>query len=271
MPTRIKIATLRCYKSEYAFSSKYMSIKSIIRQSFSLAASSYDANASVQQTIASRLASLIDCGCNAQNVLEIGCGTGFLTQILLSKLDTEKYYLNDISQTMLDSANAKIGNDTRIIPFCADAETSAWPLVNIVASSSAIQWFTNSSTFVSKACQSLSKGGTLAFSTFGPNNYFEIREISGFGLTYPPIDYWQKMVGDQFEISIANNEELPLYFNNMRQLLHHIKQTGVNALQNKPLTPAAMRQFMLKYEDKFATANGIKLTYNPIYIVAQKR
>ena len=85
--------------------SEGMTDKELMKGRFSRAAGTYGDNAVVQRGAAIRLASCLSsllpemrrpgrCG----KVLEIGCGTGIFSRILLSSFDPEEFILNDINE-----------------------------------------------------------------------------------------------------------------------------------------------------------------------------
>ena len=56
-----------------------------------------------------------------------------------------------------------------------------------------------------------------------------------------------------------------LTFNNPKEVLHQIKDTGVNAINNESWTKGKLKEFEMNYPKQ---ENGcVELTYNPIYVV----
>ena len=68
-------------------------------QDFSKAAKTYRENAIVQRQMAKKLACLVFdfCGGNFEKILEIGAGTGFLTENTVKTFTYGKLILNDIT------------------------------------------------------------------------------------------------------------------------------------------------------------------------------
>ena len=63
--------------------------KELIHNRFAKNLKSYDENAKIQKRMAERLMSFIN-NKSPKNILEIGCGTGFLTKLIKENLDYEK-------------------------------------------------------------------------------------------------------------------------------------------------------------------------------------
>lgn len=118
-----------------------------VRLAFSRKASGYEQHASIQQQVARKTFSLVErlagvCGynLNGRKVLEIGCGTGILTGLLLE--GGFAVTALDLSNQMVKEASARLGNNEklefRVGDFlrCQTLE-ARYPLV---VSSSSLHW-----------------------------------------------------------------------------------------------------------------------------------
>ena len=97
--------------------------KKKVAKSFSKAARKYDELAGMQKDVGKKLVSLAPLP-SAQTVVDIGCGTGSIAELLIDKKYNEIFGL-DISLGMLNVAQEKlIGSthwlqgDMESIPFC---------------------------------------------------------------------------------------------------------------------------------------------------------
>ena len=92
--------------------------KDLILARFSKNLKSYNDNAKVQKRMAERLTYFIS-NKNPQKVLEIGCGTGFLTNVLNQSVKFETYKAIDI----VDGCSSYIKDiNSNIIFECKDIE-----------------------------------------------------------------------------------------------------------------------------------------------------
>lgn len=241
--------------------------KETIKQRFQKAIGSYHHEAVAQRQIAETLFRLLNRHHPKTNgfLLEIGCGTGFLTERLLAGLSPEKAWLNDICPEVEPAIAPYLSPADVFLP--GDAETIAFPALkfDLIASASAIQWLDNPALFLSKLSQQLQPDGLLAISTFGPDNMKEIRQITGSGLDYPDI---RTMVSGRFEIAEFYQESVTLRFPSPKAVLQHLKQTGVTGNSRQKWTPGNLRDFEQRYRAAYGDETGVSLTYQPIYIVA---
>ena len=118
-----------------------------LRASFSRGAKFYDRLATTQREIARRLAKSILATTelqNAKSILEIGCGTGFLTEELVSIYPEADLTVLDISPVMLDATRAKLGSSRNNINYIeADIlDASFEQKFDLIVSSSTLQWVT---------------------------------------------------------------------------------------------------------------------------------
>ena len=75
---------------------------------------------------------------------------------------------------------------------------------------------------------------------------------------------------DRKTISISQ-EFVPLFFETPIEVLKHLKKTGVNGLNENPLSPSQVVSFCKDYKKQYMSENGLILTYHPIYIIARKK
>ncbi|HOI26502.1 MAG TPA: malonyl-ACP O-methyltransferase BioC [Paludibacteraceae bacterium] len=243
--------------------------ENLVERRFSRARMSYGHSALAQRSIAESLVEMLPL-CSVESVLEIGCGTGFLTRTLLQKRTPSVLHLNDISSGF-DSAFCDLQGFQDFRCICGDAEKYPWPRqYDWVLSSSAIQWFSDFRTFVPRIAHYINDGGLLAFSTFGQKNMQEIRAVEGVGLDYFTQEDLEKCLMSNFRTLECREETIELTFDSPHQVLRHLRDTGVNALVSELWTPSRLRRFESTYEQLFSKDGKVTLTYHPIYYVGRK-
>ncbi len=139
-------------------------IKAAVTAAFSAAAQTYDADADVQrdaaQGVARRIAAL---PLPAQpRVLEIGCGTGFLSTALHA-MQTAELVLSDISETMLDRSRQRLGETSaRFMVLDGEEPEAAGNGFDVICSSFAFQWFNDLEGTLQRLSAMLAPAATLS-------------------------------------------------------------------------------------------------------------
>lgn len=249
--------------------------KEIVRKRFGKSWITYNQYATVQRDICQKI---LDCLVESEltdfdEVLEVGCGSGLLTGEILKRATPKHYYLNDLVSRD-ESGIAQIFSQYRFGNWSfleGDAEMIEFPnQLDAVISSSTVQWFDNLPAFVRKVHRALKPGGVFAFSTFGPQNFHEIKSACNQGLSYFSIDEIREMMGEYFELLCAYDEKVQLHFNQPVDVLRHIKNTGVNAVESACCwNRQKLQEFEMNYPH--SKQNDFELTYHPIIIIAQKK
>ncbi len=247
-----------------------------ISRLFSRATGTYDKAAMAQRNIAAKLAIMLDeyiqiSGFVPSVGLEVGCGTGLLTRHLQRLCGTAHWTLNDIQSAGVVRALGYCPLDTEFI--CQDAETLDWERrFQLIASASTFQWFAAPERMVKRLAAWQQREDVLLFSTFLPDNLPEVRQLTGQGLYYPTAEQWQEWLSPYYQIRNIISEVLPLYFNTPREVLLHLKHTGVTATNSGIWTPGRLRAFCHDYQSGFSKSQGkVSLTYKPLYVLAIKR
>ena len=238
-----------------------------IKKQFEKSMADYDKKAVIQDFTAEKMLSeLLKFNNNFETVLELGVGTGLLTKKVVNILNFEKYFGNDLIEKSenylkkyLPSADFICGNALKIkVPY----------KMNLVISNAMFQWFDNLEKGLGTISEYIAKDGVLAFSTFTPDNYKEIRDITGLTLNYMSKNEIEDVLNRLgFKILYCEEFRKNIKFSNPLEILAHMKKTGVNSLSEKVWDIKKIKGFCDKYSQKYP---DLSLTYSPIIVIAGK-
>ena len=247
--------------------------KELIRQKFASSVNTYEEESVAQQHIAQKMAQLLaqhlPASCFKQ-IVELGCGTGYYSRLLIRRYGEDSLILNDLCPEMLDYCHRQVSEKVRLLP--GDAESVQLPRhTSLLTSCSAFQWFEHPGDFFRHSQTALSRGGYLAFSTFGPDNAKEVRELSGKGLHYLGLEEWKRLIEPYFDLCYAEEERLSYCFSSPLEVLRHLKKTGVTGLGDQPMSCRELHRFLAEYNHRFRVGQEVTLTYHPVYLIARKK
>lgn len=231
-----------------------------VGERFRRALATYDGNAAAQKTIANRLLKLMPEK-RIGKALEIGPGSGLFTSLFSERFNPEE--IDYIDLYPLPEYKAAAVENYHIAEAEAWMETEAGcrqSEYDAIVSASAIQWFIDPARFFKNAYKLLKPGGVLACSSFLPGNLYELSAVNPYGLVYRSEDELREMLLSQgFRDTSIESEEILLDFNTSRNVIKHIKDTGVGGSID---TPAGIRTLLDKIPGH--------LTYRPVYLIAVK-
>ncbi|PWJ44477.1 malonyl-ACP O-methyltransferase BioC [Sediminitomix flava] len=242
--------------------------KDLVAQRFKSSTETYRNSAIVQEQMASHLSELLKDFSNKEfnRVLEVGCGTGFLTQKLPHE-KMERFWANDLVAEVGKTVS-EIRKDCTFL--AGDIEKIAIPdQLDLIVSGATFQWVTAPRTFFCKLRDHLDVNGLLCFSTFGTRNFYEIRQLTNQGLNYIEKQDYSHLLYN-FQILHLQEKTYTLYFESVKDLLRHIKDTGVNGVHQSPWSIREYRNFEKAYEEHFRSEKGLSLTYDALFIIAKK-
>ena len=149
-------------------------IKERIKRSFSRGAETYDTYGELQREVAGEVLSLLK-GRDPEMVLDVGCGTGFLTQGLKELFPYAKVVACDLSHRMAVITKAKVQG---IHPTTGDCEYLPYRdgSFDLVVSSLTYQWAIDVKGAFVEAFRVLKPGGDLVLTILGKESLRELRE-----------------------------------------------------------------------------------------------
>ncbi|MDE6231319.1 MAG: DUF452 family protein [Muribaculaceae bacterium] len=224
---------------------------------FADAATTYDKHAIAQRAITVRMGLKLRERIEGEtgSLLEIGPGTGLFTREYSRFLHPRKATYVDISPVGPFDIAAEEDY------YQGDAEhwiENTPETFDVIASTSAIQWFADIPRFLRKCARRLRPGGVLALSTFLPGNMEELDRVRPVPLRYPTVELLQGALAGEFEQIEIEPDEIKIEFRSAREVLMHLKHTGVGG--SALGSGGGLR----------AMADVRSLTFKPVYIFGIK-
>lgn len=268
--------------------------KQVMRKHFSLHAETYDEYANVQKTMAAELMKMVKeeklAGKTNLAILDIGCGTGFLTQMLCDAFPEARITAVDIAPGMIAFCQKKL--KTPNVTFeCADIEEAALrQTYDLIISNAAFQWFNSLGKTINKLYKALSGNGLLCFSTFGSRTFTELHQSyakakSKMGITTagrPGPSFYnlpellalcRDSLGEADPACcIYGKESLTCeYFASVKMFLESVKKIGANNSNGENrVNPSLIKKMLEIYERDFNDNGQIKATYHCLFLTIRK-
>lgn len=275
---------------------------SAVQRQFNRSAISYDTHAHVQRTMADQLARSLaewkNKGLPSEpSILEIGCGTGALTQIVVNAWPSAKITAIDIAPDMIELASKRFrsaqhpGSRNRAADrlrfLQADIETWAATApessVDIIVSNACFQWLSYPEETLGQLRRMLRPGGLLLFTTFGPDTFREMHEAFNeayranglepqrHGLSFASPVQWEIML-KQSRYSNFNCERSihKEKYASAKDFLYSVKGMGASTSEAVTIPGYSLRRLFTdmyqEYENKFSMQGGVAATYDLLFI-----
>ena len=256
---------------------------SSISARFAAAAQSYHEESNVQRTVAEKLAAWMPALEEIDSILEIGCGTGFLTELLRRHFPRALIYAVDVARPMIDLARERIGECGRIRWHAADARQFRpdrdFPLI---ISSSALHWMTPVSETVKRLGSMLEPGGNLVSALMVKGTLGELHAARTclFPTKTAPLclpgaeEVLEALATAGLRVERSRREVLRERYDSARGFLRSLNRQGVTGSANsgcKLLNRTELRKLTGYYDQRFAApAGGVFATYRVLYVTARK-
>ncbi|SFD63284.1 malonyl-CoA O-methyltransferase [Paenibacillus catalpae] len=258
---------------------------------------SYDVHADVQRMMAVQLAkSLIERlgkrNTDGLKLLEVGCGTGALTEMLANQWPRASITALDIAPAMIKAAKQRnIASQSADLRFIqADVETWASGVssdsFDLIVSSACFQWLSHPRQTLNHLRQILRPGGLLVFTTFGPETFRELHQAfevvylangmkpQRHGLSFLSASQWNNVLLEAGFSNIHCQQETQMEtYATPRAFLQSVKAMGASTSEANKIDGLSARRLFAnmykEYEERYSTQGGVVSTYELLLIEAE--
>lgn len=241
---------------------------------FSRAAATYDEGAAVQAEAARMLFEMLKERLNGNGsglrILEAGCGTGTLSRMLLS-LAPASLDLLDISEGMLEQCRERLGAANPAIHLAvADCERDPLPGgFDLVASSSAMQWFEDLRRGFVNLRTALKPHGLMGIFVFTEGTFDEIRKVSGDGISYRTAAEVEEIARDLLGDVQACKLERTTHYEDPLSMLKSLRGCGVSGTGGRAWTRGRLKAFSQEYASRFSDKDGVRLSWRGLFVTGR--
>ncbi|MFM2319906.1 MAG: malonyl-ACP O-methyltransferase BioC [Pseudomonadota bacterium] len=249
------------------------------RSGFDRAATSYDQAALIQREIGARLVERLDyMRLIPKRILDLGCGTGAISQQLLSRYPSAEVIGVDLALAMVATASTRSQANPHFQGVCADVQQL--PLqddcAELLISNLMLQWCNDLVAVFQECLRVLRPNGLFTFTTFGPDTLYELRNSWGQVDAYTHASRFVDMhdVGDAllaagFHDPVMDRELITVTYPTVKGLLADLKAIGANNAtlgRNRGLTgKQRLQAFYQAYENYRLEDGSYPATYEVIY------
>jgi malonyl-CoA O-methyltransferase len=263
-----------------------MEIKQGIRRNFARRVASYDRHAMTQRFMARRLLALVaPAAPRPGRILEIGCGTGYLTQKLRLEHSGARLTALDLDAALVAAARRRLGPDPGVGWLVADGENLGRGTFDMIISNAVFQWLIHPGAALKGYFHSLKDGGVVAFSTLGPLTFQELgaaMRAAAAALparTVPEIpaqsfltrEAWGALLKEAgFARVRLEAQTLTAAYPSVWQFLKALQATGATSPRPRPFSPRLLQALSAAYAAAYGQNGSIPVTYEIIWAVAVK-
>lgn len=258
-----------------------------VQAAFGAAAASYDAHAALQREVAERLIAHLEFTRIApQRILDIGCGTGYLTRLLRQKFPKAQIVALDLAPAMVQATRQSFGRrwpwqarqcftvgDAAALPFAAGR-------FDLAISNLAMQWLPEPSAMLREMRRVLAPKGLLLFSTFGSRTLIELRQSlaavrhdrAALVLPFPDVmSLGDALAGLDVELPVTDADLFTLTYSDTMALVRELKGLGASAaaIEGRPgglYGRALLRELDAIYSATHRTIDGrVRASFEALY------
>lgn len=231
--------------------------KEQIEKSFGSKVVSYDRHAFLQKRSAKKLADFLP-DTQPAKILEIGCGTGFLTEEIQKKYPQANILGIDISQDMVAACRQKFtGYQNLSFDVCDGENFKSENKFDLIVSNLTIQWFDDPVRGIYKQKNNLSNKGKFFFSTIGPDGFQEWKE------TLNDINLASGIIGAPGYPYIFDEDKEIIEYKNALDFLRSFKKIGAH--QPRENYQSLSRRQLLKACKAFDNKYRGNITWHILY------
>ncbi len=253
-----------------------------MRKAFDRAAIKYDESAVLQQEVGRRLLERLDLlTLKPKRILDVGTGTGEGLAPLIRKYPAAEVVAVDIAEGMLHEARRKISwwyrlrHKVKYVSAAAENLPFRDNCFDMVVSNLTLQWCEDLPRVFSEVQRILAPGGTLLFTTFGPDSLKELRaawqQVDNDVHIHPFIDMHDigdAMIDASLAEPVMDMEVITVTYDDAWKIMRDLKNIGAhNVAVDRPrhLTGKHRLQRVVDSYEVYRTAGKLPLSYEIVY------
>lgn len=249
------------------------------RSGFDRAANTYDAAAFIQREIGDRLVERLDyVRLDPQRIFDLGCGTGKISQQLLTRYPKAEVIAVDLALSMVQSTQSLANEAAPLSGVCADVQQLPFKAdcAELLISNLMLQWCNDLVSVFHECARVIRPEGLFTFTTFGPDTLYELRtswgQVDGYTHASQFVDMHD--VGDAllaagFRDPVMDREVITVTYPVVKGLLQDLKAIGANNAtlgRNRGLTgKQRLQAFYQAYEYYQLEDGAYPATYEVIF------
>lgn len=260
-----------------------------IQKQFNRAATQYDYYSIIQKKMAEELLLLAkEDACSYASILDVGCGTGLLTEVFHYAFPHAHISAIDIAENMLRLARKKLALPN-ILFSLQDVESTNWDhhtIYDIIISNAVFQWLEQPHKTIECLAKQLHPGGQILASTFGPETFQELASV------FQEVEQEMKLPTYSHHLPMKDANEWSLIFKNAgipkttviekkvqlpykdcREFLQAVKAIGASSSQSKHSLATQKRvltEVIDRYNSRYRLNSGVYCTYHLYYLQGRK-
>ncbi|EIJ81760.1 SAM-dependent methyltransferase [Bacillus methanolicus PB1] len=263
--------------------------KQLLQKRFSESAKTYDQFANVQKKMADCLLKQLmmkRSDSSPLHILEIGCGTGYLTAKLSRHFQHATITAIDLAPGMIEIAKQRISGK-RIHFLCGDIEEMELnDRYDLILSNATFQWLNHLESTLSRLSSILNRDGMILFSTFGCKTFQELHTSFQRAMQKLQLDTNARLgqpfytLEDLLELcecsvqavhptsTIFGTETIETErFHSVKDFFTSLRKIGATNSNKGPYfqRPSVLKEMMNIYEQDFQENNLIFTTYHCLF------
>lgn len=263
---------------------KAFDYKKTVAESFSRSASQYDHYASVQQESVKLLRNHMKIGCRqlpAGPILEFGCGTGSLSEVLIATFPGRPLLFTDLSEGMIARCRERLQGCLTEHSLCdwqvLDAENiEVRDTYAFIVSGLTIQWFQDVALSLKKITDALLPGGVFLCSFVDQLSFPEWRSAcSSLSLDCVVNDLpcgqdLNALLRKNMANVVYTRHQVPVHYPTAQAFFQALKKTGTSVNRTGKSLSAGEMKMLMRYWNNSRKGRDIVVTYHIHLLMATK-